>query len=273
MRALPGLCLAATLQLAAAAASPVDTLRDCAHHAGAASPGPAARDQECAGPASLAARYAGNPLSAGIDVAPVRAIVAALDQERAVPGSWWDAIWAWLRTLADKTGALTWLDRLLGRVAPSAGILTGVLYALLIAVLGAALAFVAAEARAAGVFRRRDRARAPPRVPAAAAPSVDGNESTLEAARAAERPALLLRLLIEALRSQGRLQAHRQFTHRELIRRATLSDAERRRFARVAAVAEAFLYGPPPGPVDAIEPAIVEGRALLAELAASDAVR
>jgi hypothetical protein len=272
MRALAGLCLAGVLQLAtAAAASPVDPVRDCAKHAGAATRAVAAPDRECTGPASLAARYAGEPLSAGLDVAPVRAIIAALGREHAAPGSWWDAIREWLRALADRTGTLSWLDRLLGKVTPSAGILTGVLYALLIAVLGTALAFVVAEVRAAGGFRRRDTTLAPPMDDAAAAPRVDAALGALETVSAAERPAVLLRLLVEAMRSQGRLQAHLQFTHRELIRRATLSEAERRRFARVAAVAEALLYGPPPGPADAIGPAVVDGRALLAELGTSDA--
>jgi hypothetical protein len=133
----------------------------------------------------------------------------------------------------------------------------------------AAIWFVALELRAAGVFARQRPAgsmapqrRTPSRIEAAApAPALDS-------APMPERPAILLRLLVEELSMRGRLRGDRHLTHRELAEQAVLDDAaQRERFSVLAGLAERLLYGPRTRSVEGVENIVNDGRDLLSQVA------
>lgn len=200
----------------------------------------------------------------------MRGIVDGLAAAHSTPRSWWDAVKAWLQTWFDKDkGSFAWLDRLLGRLAPTAGLLTLVLYGLLAAVLCTAVGYVIVELRAEGAFSRR-RSRATAGLPLPARSGAPESRTMLESAPAADQPAILLRLLVDVLTRKGRLRADRHLTHRELVRCVALGEGQRAQFARVAELAEGLLYGPDPSPQGI--GAIVEGGcALLTQLEVSSA--
>jgi hypothetical protein len=300
MRLLPGLSFAVVVQLAVTAviAAPVDTLLECAARAAPATEGLAALQQQCPGLepamsdlgystllsgawqrrltpggladlAALAQSYLPDKRASGPDVAPVRGIVDALAREQSPALSGWDAFKAWLRSLFQRKGdrSLSWLDRWLDNLATAAGVMTFVLYGLLLAVLVLAAAFIVGELHAAGVLSRRRRSDAPAVLHESA--SLDGSEceAMLDAVPLVDRPAILLQLLVNGLSRKGRLRADRHLTHRELIGRAVLDDGtQRARFARVANLAEGLLYGPKPRSMEGLESIISEGRLLLSQI-------
>jgi hypothetical protein len=80
---------------------------------------------------------------------------------------------------------------------------------------------------------------------------------------ASERPALLLRVLVNTLVSTGRLRAEKSLTHRELGMRAAFDAVDQRQsFNRVAALGERVLYGNRNVPPEEIDAVIETGRAL-----------
>jgi hypothetical protein len=278
-------------------ASPVDTLRECAARVAPGTVGLEALRQQCPDLqaalqelgyaealgdvwqsrltssglrdlAGLAERYQPRLPGTGPDIAPVRGIVDGLVRERAPrTHSWWDAIKSWLRALLDRDGgrSLSWLDRLLDKIATAAGVMTVVVYGLLLCVVVLAVAFVIIELRAAGVFvRKRSPAQRYGDDPGSGTPRP---EAMLDTAPLTEKPAILLRLLVSGLLRKGRLRADRHLTHRELVRRAVLDDStQRERFARVAGLAEGLLYGPRPGSMDGVEGIVNDGRELLVQI-------
>jgi hypothetical protein len=92
-----------------------------------------------------------------------------------------------------------------------------------------------------------------------------------------EQPALLLRLLVQALRQSGRLRNDRSLTHRELAARSAFDDQQQHgSFARLSLLAERLLYGAitpaaAAGAQPQIEQALADGRQLYAQLIAARA--
>jgi hypothetical protein len=281
---------AALLASSSLPASPADSLRECAARAGQEARSLDALEQKCpeltraledlgyanmlspeqrrltssglADLAALAARYQAGRSGIAPDIAPVRSIVDGLarEQERS---SWWDALKAWLRSLLarDGHGSLSWLNRLLSGLATAAGVTTFLAYALLLIV---AAVFVIIELRAMGLFARRERnASSASRSPTGASPRA---EMLLQSAALTDKPAILLKLLVDGLSRKGRLQAERHLTHRELAARAVLDAAQRAQFAKVAGAAEGLLYGPAPRSTEGVERIIEEGRELLSQI-------
>src|SRR5690606_30123936 len=111
-----------------------------------------------------------------------------------------------------------------------------------IAVIGA-LAFIFNELRVAGVLSRRT-APASRELAETPAKNATTGPADLDAAALADQPAILLRLLVAQLAARGILTTERSLTHRELVARAALPDAQSQtRFARVSQLAERVLYG------------------------------
>ena len=90
-----------------------------------------------------------------------------------------------------------------------------------------------------------------------------------------ERPALLLQLLVQALRQARRLGLERALTFRELAERAQLDDElQRARFERIAQLAERQRYGarsqsPTPGSDEQLRESLADGLSLYAQLRAT----
>ena len=174
-----------------------------------------------------------------------------------------DWLRSWLGQQDGRTGS--WLEDLLERLGQSRDLIMVVTYILLAIVLAAVIALVVHELRAHGVLSRR-------RTPIGqgeAAPGFDNRArgprlQDLDAASLYEQPALLLRLLVAQLMARGALQTERSLTHRELVDRALLPDADsRERFAQVSRTAERARYA-----AGTLDPAqaravIADGRSLL----------
>jgi len=223
------------------------------------------------GLAALTARYQTAQITDAPDASRVRTVVDALARERApTPRSWWDAFKAWLRSLldSDKGRSLSWLDRWLERFSISNGVLTGIIYGLLLIFVVGAIWIVVRELRAAGVLDGRRRSG-----PAHAAPGAARSAeltltlAALDSAPLIEQPGILLRLLVQELAIRRRLQGDRPLTHRELADRAILDDAtQRERFSGVAKLAERLLYGPRQPSAERIDDIVADGRALVSEI-------
>jgi len=117
------------------------------------------------------------------------------------------------------------------------------------------------------------RGRAPQETRAALATAAPGAAWSLEqlhAVPAQEQVRLLLRMLIDALVTTGRLPDDRSLTHRELASRARLDDASQRgSWMRLASVAERQLFAPKLAPDAELGPILDEGEALYSRICAA----
>lgn len=186
---------------------------------------------------------------------------------------WWESFKAWLRQLLarDDSAAEGWLSRWLAKLSLLGVLAPVLLVALLALVVALAAWLVVRELRAAG-FLGRSAARGERRVwrepglPSRAARSV----AEMLAAPLADRPRLLLGLVIAALAAAGRLRGERSLTHGELAARVVLEDeAARGSFARLASLTEQQVYGAGEVPAAQIEPVLAAGIVLYEKLGAA----
>jgi hypothetical protein len=231
--------------------------------------------------AALAQRYSGHPLSVLPAASELRAIALRLQQPPPpVSSSLWDRISAWLRRrLSLPASVLKWLRSLPGWSAgPSTqGILLVGTSVLLL--LGLA-AFIISELRAAGLLGARwlKAARGKRRVAQPRAGTLEGEaDEGVDPAHALDRPALALRMLIEALRHSRRIERDGSLTCREVLVYALFdTQGQRDGFARIALLAEQEVFGPRGSSIrvpDELRPALQALRTqLLAAPAAHPAV-
>lgn len=215
---------------------------------------------------ALAERYDASRSGRGPDIAALPVILKALAREQTPVGqSWWDAVRAWLKSwVAQHPNALSWLDRWLERLGPSATVFQAIYYSLVALVLIGAAAVIVTEVKAIGAGRRgRNRASAVRRPSAAAADL--GWAPEPEAL--ADRLMALLRKLVDRLIQTRRLAADRSLTHRELVARSAFDDAGQRAvFSELAGTAESTLYGPHAATPEQLDRILSEGRVLLTQL-------
>lgn len=216
-------------------------------------------------------RYTARPAAAeqGVRTESLAAILQSLQetqQEREL--NWLEKFSRWIRGLSqDSQQAMpAWLQRWLEDTPLSQTIVRWMIYGALTLLVVMALGVVINELRAAGLLRRKGaKARA-----AAAAGAATAGELTiadLENAAPADRPSLLLRLLVAALVKRGRLRADRSLTHRELVARAAFdAAAQRESFGRLAALSERTIYGGMRAEGQEIDGVVAAGRALMATL-------
>lgn len=223
--------------------------------------------------AALARRYEGSPLSPLPDPAVLHAIALGLKPPPS-PRSWWSRIEAWagrkaapVRRIIDR-----WLRSLAGTrpgsVLPMFFILGGlVLLAILVAVI--------LELRSSGLIgsRRRPARRRHARSGATAPSDETAAMGAPDWSTLSERPALLLRVLVEALIHSRRIERNGHLTCREISSLARFDSARQREdFEHVARLAERELYGPgAPAPVP--EATLRAARALRSELLSAPARR
>ncbi len=218
--------------------------------------------------ASLLGRYGGAVPSLAPDTASLPEILKSLRQTQAPPpNALWQAFKAWvsgwLSRFDERFGS--WVDRLLGRVGSAVSVVNVLLYGLIGLVLIAAAAVIVGEMRAAGLLR----VRATGRKQGLDLPAPAVQSPVVEALPIYERPSQLLRMLVRRLVETGRLDRERSLTHDELVARGVFDNAEQRAaFRAVAGVAARILYGAQRPPASELEPALAEGRALLAQIGA-----
>jgi hypothetical protein len=227
----------------------------------------------------LLQHYQDDPLSVAPNTDAVNAIAAALRAQQP-PRGWWQRFGDWLRQLLQRrpSEGPPLLERLINalRSLSNARAQRVMLYSSLILVLALVGLVVWRELKAAGLGRRgvkRTRA-ARGQLPAAQAAERLGL-AELDQVALSERPAVLLRLLVQVLRQRGQLAGDRTLTHRELIQRVGLDDAaQRQRFAQVSLRAEQQLYGGSAavGPDEVeLERTVSAGRELYSQLVAAGA--
>jgi hypothetical protein len=183
----------------------------------------------------------------------LRTIARSLPTIDEASRSWWrrfkEALQRWLAGSGD-AASNSWL-RWLPHWSINPTLQEVLLYGLMLSVVLLAATLIALELRASGVLaglrgQRGPRSGATESVPHAQ-PARSLSFADVEAAPAAERPALVLRLLVESLTRSRRLTAERSLTHRELSERAAFdSEPQRARFKRLALLAEGSLYGARP---------------------------
>jgi hypothetical protein len=206
--------------------------------------------------------------SAEADVAKLAPILGSLKEEQQVdrPLTLLERFKRWLNGLMQRSqqDQESWLSRWLRDFDVSEGVTRTIVYMSIALILLIAILVIANELRAAGVFRRRERRRAAALEPAGGSPHLShATLVDLERVPAAERPALLLRVLVNTLVNSGRLRNAKSLTHRELGARAAFDAVDQRQsFNRVASLSERILYGSGNVPPEEIDAVIVAGRTL-----------
>jgi hypothetical protein len=224
-------------------------------------------------------RYQSKSASAAPRVPTLYQVAHTLNQPQPRHG-WWQDFKDWLRQLllTRTSPAPSFLNRWWSRLSPSQLLMRSMLYGLLGAIIVMALWIVrrelqAARAGAGAAKRALQRSLRLPSAAAEEAPSV----ADIDRAPLAERPAVLLRLLVQALLQSGRLRSERSLTHRELGVRGAFDDPEQQlRFVRISLLAERLLYGASLAAISAtaqpqIDQALTDGRQLYAQLLAGRA--
>lgn len=198
--------------------------------------------------ASLIQHYQQQPVSDGPKPASLQPIIQSLRQPQAVSHGWWQRFKDWLRSqlVPQQKSDSGWLERLLSHVGSIPRIIQKIIfYSVLATLLVMAIVIVWRELKAAGIGTRvRNRALKRDASQLSIDAALPVTMRDVESTPARDRPALLLRVLVQALMQSGRLRSERSLTHGELTRRAAFDNAEQlRRFARIASLAEYRLYG------------------------------
>ncbi|MBS0375647.1 MAG: hypothetical protein JSR73_13800 [Proteobacteria bacterium] len=297
MRRASGTLLALCLAASIAAAGPREFVADCAAKLPPDAHGLDALEERCpglratleeAGLAALLSERTRDSLDAislrpalelmapgagagpGPDPARLPAVLARLHEAADSPGLW-ARFKDWVRRLLDSRDAAkpsSWWIRWLDRVNPSAAVVRGLYYALIVLVVAGAATLVVGELRATGALagrRWRPGWRARPEATGTGADA--GPLATLRTATAADRPRLLLALLVDALTAAGRLRGGAALTPRELARSAAFTAGERERFAGLAAVAEREAFAGVPVAAAESDRAVADGIELYRTLA------
>jgi hypothetical protein len=184
------------------------------------------------------------------------------------PHGWWQDFKDWLRQWLSPPESTdpSWLNRWLSRVSLPPLLMQSLLYVLMGMILAGTLWIVWRELRLARAGARAGSGAVSRSLPLPAdAPRLSLDE--VERAPLAEQPALLLRLLVQALLQSGRLSNDRALTHRELGTRSGFDDsAQHERFVRISLLAERLLYGPAAdaGARSQFDQALADGRGLYA---------
>lgn len=210
---------------------------------------------------ALAARYS-REQTRSPETSALRPVLDELARARVrKPRSWWDLLREWILShFKDREPpSFDWLKRLLGGTASFFRI---ALYLLLGGVLIAAVYVVVREFRAAAPRWRKRAAIGTAKAFPTRATAYELSMRDVDAASLLDRPAILLKLLVQRLLESGRLSRERDLTHRELIIQAQFdTQTERERFKRLAQSAESVLYGGNDISTD-VERAVADGRAL-----------
>lgn len=203
-------------------------------------------------------------------VAHLHEVLAELGPATRRNESLWTRFRAWLRSVVERNGqpeAGNWLDRMVQRTGRSQTFVELLTFACLGVVFLLSAVILVNELRAAGIIRSRTRG-----VPVAAAGATGSARrlgwSDIERASLAEKPGLLLQMVVSRLTEARRLPPAGSMTVRELNRSVKLDDAQdRERLAELARTAERVRYSGSVLSPQAIDVAVEQGRALLDRLA------
>jgi len=230
--------------------------------------------------ADLRRFYDGEPRFEAPRIESLAAAVSSLHVQSA-PQSWWQRFKSWLWSLLrrDELPARDngWLERLLAHLKFAPWVAQTIGYTTIALVIALALWIIWRELRYANILTRQRRPSSgiarTEWTPQAFAAEVRAGD--LDALPLWERPALLLQMLVQALRQSERLGFERALTFRELAQRAQLDDElQRTRFERIARLAERQRYGargqsPAPDSDEQLRATLADGLSLYAQLRAT----
>ena len=197
-------------------------------------------------------------------------VVAELGEAAQSRSGLWARLTAWLRQVLspeDDPGEPGFLSRLLGRIGFSERVIEFIAYAALAAFIGLAGLVVWQEIRASGLPRR---GLAGLRPAAALRPAPQGRArlAQLERASLAERPSLLLGLVLDELSRRQRLPPPRALTTRELVGAAELAEPQdTQRLRSLAVTAEDVRFAARPVEEPRLRAALADGVALIERIA------
>ncbi len=219
------------------------------------------RYQEDAKPPATLDRVMLDSVLSGLEVPPPRVAAKGM----------LESLRDWLRKYFSKNlESDNWLSRWLKDLEISKVNDTWLLTALALLIVGAAIAVIAIELRASGLFLRSTRIAASGAVQAE--PVTELSLADLETTAVRDRAAMLFKILVAALHRSGRLGAEQALTHRELGGRASFDDEQQRAsFGAIATLAEGSLYGGHVVAADELERAIASGRSLYPRLSSPTA--
>jgi hypothetical protein len=223
---------------------------------------------------TLVARELEAPLgSRRPDVKLLNAVLTDLGPTARQRDSLWDRFRAWLRTVVARNEPAeprSWLDDL-ATTGRSQAVIDRVTYIALGFVVVLAGVIVVGEMRAAGLLRSRRRA-------AAEGPVLESPRTThaswrdVERAAHAEKPRMLLELVIARLTESRRVPPAAALTVRELTHSVDLADAaDRDRLREIALAAERARYSIEDLSPDKVNTLVEQGRELLSHLQGSSA--
>jgi hypothetical protein len=202
----------------------------------------------------------------------LHAALAELGQTGHERSRWWARFKAWLRAIFERRAPASnesWLDRMISRIGLSQAMIELVSYAALALVVVLAGFIVVNELRTAGVLGARRRGMAGEDPVRAVTRRAGLSWHDVEQASFADKPRLLLELVIARLTDQSCLPPAGGLTVRELTRAARLTDADDRdRLVELALAAERVRFSHEEVSPASLEAAIRSGRELLERLSA-----
>ncbi len=192
-------------------------------------------------------------------------------QQKTVPPTPWEEFKAWVKSIFERRDKLdqsdSWFWRMLRQlhISPTTGKIIN--YSLLALLLAGAIVIVIIELRAAGFFANTKPGGPLRRRATGVSETGRVTLGDVAAAPLAERPALLVEVLIGRFVATGRLHERRSFTHRELDRATRLDEPpDREAFREVLLAAEAVRYAHRLPEEEQLERAVRDGEALLLRL-------
>lgn len=207
----------------------------------------------------------------GPSVAALPAALAFLTQQDAARDGWWGRTKAWLHELFERRQdeEEDGLSGLIGQSGVSEAVLELISYFGLALVVVLAVVIICNELRAGGVIGRlrrwfAKRATARPQTEARGPSTWDD----VQKVSLAQRPRLLLELVVARLTAENRLPSPRGLTVHELARAARLPDeTDRERLAELGRMAQRVRFSNEAIASEAIAAAVEDGRTLLERIA------
>ena len=199
----------------------------------------------------------------------LNAVLAGLGPAAKERSSLWSRFRAWLRTVVERNSRSdnrSWLDKMIQRNGRSQTVIDLLTYGALGLIVVLAGVIVVNEMRAAGLLQARTRAAAG-EAPLGAARISRLSWRDVEHAATAEKPRLLLELVIAKLAELKRIPPAGALTVRELARHVELADAaDRERLTDIAFTAERARYSAASLPAETVGQTMQRGRELLRRL-------
>ena len=221
---------------------------------------------------NLADSYRSTPARAPISTAALDAAVAEVETGvPPPPPSFWDRVMQWLqeRFGSDETQSPGWLEQWLKGLSVPERVTRYIVIALAVLLAAATAAVVLNELRAVGAFGKAAARRVRSGgldVPLERLGGRPRSLADVRRAASALQPALLLRLIVDRLKSRAPLRD--SLTHRELVRASdvALTGAQVESLRSVAAAAERVTYGDWRPTDDDVEAVVADAETLLGSL-------